>query len=48
MIILHLAEFEELGYDDHEDIFVQIAPDFTWNPLEGEQLEIEQNINCCP
>lgn len=43
----HLVEFEELGYDDHEDIFVQIAPDFTWNPLEGEQLEIEQNINCC-
>lgn len=44
----HIAEFEEVSYDDHEDIFVQIDPAFTWKPLEGEQLEIEQNINCCP
>ena len=40
----HLAEFVEIEYDDHEDVFVQLDPFFTWEPLEGEQLEIEQNI----
>lgn len=34
--------------DDEDNIFVQLDPRFTWKPLEWEQLEIKQNINCCP
>ena len=42
--------FEELTDEDyHEDIFVQLDPDFSWQPIAGEQLRvidlIEQNIN---
>lgn len=46
---LTMAETPDIiDENDEDDIFVQIDPRFTWKPLEGEQLEIEQNINCCP
>ena len=42
--------FQEVGtIDNHEDIFVQIDPSFTWEPIAGEQIQlpdiIEQNKN---
>lgn len=33
-------DFIEEGFCDHEDIFSQIDPMFSWTPFEGEQLKI--------
>lgn len=45
-----LDSFCEIGYiENHEDIFVQIDPAFSWEPIAGEQIQltdiIEQNKN---